>query len=242
VNRFVYGLSKWITRPTLWLFGRARAHGSGHVPATGGVLLVANHASFLDPPLLGSYCPRPVHFVMRSSLFGFWPLRWWFRQVGVIALDREGSARGAFAAGEAALREGKVLCIFPEGTRTRDGRVGPFKRGLQLLVERTQATVVPVGLRGTYAAWPPHRRLPRPRRLAVHFGSPCSPASVLAEGGLLRLRQQVVALCGESAGEGIAGRDTSAADSPHSAPVQPDGPAAASPRQMPSSAADPGSW
>ena len=188
--RFVCWL---ITKP---LF-RLTTDGQEHIPKTGPVVLVPNHGSFLDPPFSGICCPRPVRFMARSTLAHNRALGWWMRQVGVVLIDRAAPARATFGESIKILDAGLVMAVFPEGTRTRDGRLQEFKKGLLKLLDKTGAIVVPTGIIGAFEAWPRHRKLPRPRRCRVRFGTPMTAAEVCAAGGYERLRQAVATLSGQ---------------------------------------------
>lgn len=194
-------MRKWVLWPcrllTRWFFAgyhRTRVVGARAVPRTGAVLFVANHASFLDPPLVGCTAGRDVWHLARASLGKSSAFRWLLDSVGVRFVDRAGSARAGIAAAIEELRAGRALCMFPEGTRTPTGKVAAFRPGALLVLRRAPCTVVPVGVRGTFAAWPRTRKLPRPRRVSVHFGEPMSPAVVLADGGYEELRRRVATL------------------------------------------------
>jgi 1-acyl-sn-glycerol-3-phosphate acyltransferase len=173
---------------------RLTADGVEHIPATGPVILVPNHVSLLDPPFAGVYCPRPVRFMARSTLANSRVAGWWMRQVGVILIDRDAPARTTFGKSIEVLANGEVMAVFPEGTRSRDGRLQEFKKGILKLLDKTGAIVVPTGIIGAFEAWPRHRKLPRPRRCRVRYGSPMSAAEVCAPGGLERLRRAVADL------------------------------------------------
>jgi 1-acyl-sn-glycerol-3-phosphate acyltransferase len=173
---------------------RLRIEGREQVPATGPVLLVANHASYLDPPLVGISSGREVNFLAQAGLAGFLPLRWWMRQVGVTLIDRDAPSKEALRRIADSLTAGEVVGLFPEGTRSADGAVGPFKSGVEFLVRRTGAVVVPIGLDGAHRAFPRRAWLPRPRRITVRFGAPWGPEKVLAPGGVDALRAHVAGL------------------------------------------------
>ncbi|PRI11537.1 1-acyl-sn-glycerol-3-phosphate acyltransferase [Leucobacter massiliensis] len=169
----VFTIGRAVLRPLLWLRFRPRVTGREHVPASGPVLLVSNHLSGLDTILIPSCSPRKVQFLAKASLFRSRLGGWFFRQIGAIPVHREASAaaQAALEAGRRVLAEGHVFAVFPEGTRSRDGRLSPGKPGAAWMALETGAAVVPVGLIGT------NRRLREPRagrreRVAVRFGPP----------------------------------------------------------------------
>ncbi len=195
MTRIVYGISAWLLWVFCKLWFRLRYVGSANVPAKGGVLLVSNHASFLDPLLAGTGAGRSMHFMARSTLGSIPIVGWWMRAVGVIFVDRDTPSRRSMELTYEALLAQRAVCIFPEGTRSRDGSLSAFKRGLLLLLKKSGATVVPVGIRGSFLALPPGKLIPRPRHCSVHYGEPMSAQEVMQPGGLDALRQRVADLC-----------------------------------------------
>lgn len=193
-SRFWWLLSKYATLAFCRVWFRLRVEGREHVPAAGAVLLVANHASYLDPPLVGISCRREVNFLAQAGLAGFAPLRWWMRQVGVTLIDRDAPSKESLRLIADSLAAGEVVGLFPEGTRSADGAVAPFKSGVEFLVRRTGALVVPIGLDGAHRAFPRRAWLPRPRRVTVRFGAPWGGDKVLAPGGVDALRAHVADL------------------------------------------------
>jgi 1-acyl-sn-glycerol-3-phosphate acyltransferase len=154
------------------LLFRVEGRGTEHVPAEGPVLIVANHSSVLDPPLVGGMCPRQLTFLAKAELFripGFGGL---IRRLGARPLRREGADPSALRTARRVLAEGKALLVFPEGTRGEEGRLREAKPGAALLAVQSGATVVPVYVSGSGRAWPRGRRLPRPAKVVVTFGAP----------------------------------------------------------------------
>ncbi len=209
---WVYRSSRAVAHTAIRILFRFRAHGTENVPTTGPLIVAANHTSFLDPLLVGCALPRPIHYVMRANLLRVPILGWWFRAVGTIPVDRDAPGRGAIDAALTGLENDGVLCVFPEGTRSRDGRLNPFKRGLLLLARRSGASVLPTAVTGSFAAWPAHRRLPRLRRCAVHYGKPMTADELLAEGGLEQLRLRIAAMSGQSLADPDSNSDLDPAD------------------------------
>jgi 1-acyl-sn-glycerol-3-phosphate acyltransferase len=193
-SRFWWWLSKWSVLLFSKVWFRLRVEGQANVPPSGPVLLVANHASYLDPPLVGTTAGRWVAFLAQAGLAKFGPLRWWLTQMGVTLIDRSAPSTAALRMVADCLAAGEAVGIFPEGTRSSDGSVGPFRNGVEFLVRRTGATVVPIGLDGAHRAYPRKAWLPRPRKLIVRYGEPWPAAQVLAPGGVEALRARVAAL------------------------------------------------
>jgi 1-acyl-sn-glycerol-3-phosphate acyltransferase len=141
----------------------------------GGMLLVSNHQSFLDPVLVGMSMPRPLHFLARQSLFRSPGFRELIRALGAHPLQRGRMDPAAIRTVLRLLRGGRWLLVFPEGTRTRDGSLGRFRPGSAELAARAGVPVLPVCIEGAHRAWPRHQPLPRPARVAVAYGDPLYP-------------------------------------------------------------------
>lgn len=161
---------------TAWL--RYRARGVEKIPASGGGLILANHQSFLDPFLVGLPLSRPVSYLARDSLFRVPVVGWILRKTYVIPINREAATTTSIKAAVERMRHGFLVGIFPEGTRSGDGTVGPFKPGFVALVRRGKVPVYPVGVAGAHEAMPRGRFLLRPRRVTVVFGDPLTPDEI----------------------------------------------------------------
>ena len=153
---------------------RWRATGQGNIPATGGVLLVSNHLSFLDVILLGIPLRRPLNYVARSTLF-VWILGWFIRSVGAFPIQREGMGASGMKETLRRLRAGGIVTLFPEGTRSYDGQLGPLKPGIAVLVQRVGVPVVPAGVAGMFEVWPRSQPFPVPHPVRIHYGRPIYP-------------------------------------------------------------------
>ncbi|MBN2507468.1 MAG: 1-acyl-sn-glycerol-3-phosphate acyltransferase [Verrucomicrobia bacterium] len=151
------------------------------VPAAGPVILAANHASFIDPPLVGAGIRRMVHYLARDTLFNVPVMGGLLRLWRVVPVDREGGGGAGLKGIWDRLAEGGVILLFPEGTRTCDGRLRPAKAGVGLVVIKSIAPVVPVRVFGTYQAYGRHLRWPRPRRVMVKYGLPLDFRELRAE-------------------------------------------------------------
>lgn len=131
---------------------RLEIKGGEHVPPEGPVICVANHANLLDPIFLGCSLKRTVTFMAKDELFRVPVLGWIIKKFGVIPVKRGTGDRGAFRSAMQALREGKMLGMFPEGTRYRDGKIHPLRPGAALLAVHTGACILPVLIYGTHRA------------------------------------------------------------------------------------------
>jgi cytidylate kinase len=151
---------------------RLEGRGMEHVPPRGPVLLVSNHSSFLDPPLVGGVCPRQLTFLAKAELFGVPGFGRLIHALNARPVRREGADAAAVRVALRALEQGGALLVFPEGTRGPEGRLREAKPGAALLAVLSGAPVVPVLVRGSGRAWPRGRRLPRPAKVRVTFGPP----------------------------------------------------------------------
>jgi 1-acyl-sn-glycerol-3-phosphate acyltransferase len=176
VSRMPYFLLKHIfLGPLLRLLYRLRGSGMENVPRTGPCVLAANHLSFVDSLFMPLLCPRPVVFLGRAEFFDHPLTGWLMRAANVIPVRREGGGAGeaAIRAGLEALRQGKVVGIYPEGTRSPDGRLYRGRTGVARLALEGRAPVIPVAIRGTDRVMPVDARLPRlTGPVEVEFGEP----------------------------------------------------------------------
>lgn len=163
------------------LYFRWRVIDADNVPASGPVILASNHASFLDPPLVGAAANREINYLARESLFRFPGIGWLLRKVNAVPVDREGGGAAGLRAIFDRLLKGGAIILFPEGTRSPDGKLQKAKSGIGLTVIKSEAPVVPVRVFGTFEAYSRHHRIPRPRKVAVRFGKPMEFAALRAE-------------------------------------------------------------
>ena len=177
---FVVGRA--VLRPLIALVYRPRVLGREHMPATGPVLLVSNHLSMLDTLVIPCFAPRRVQFLAKASLFRGAIGGWFFRSIGAVPVTRDASAGvgAALTAGTAILEGGGVFTVFPEGSRSRDGRLYRGKPGAAWLALETRATVVPVGLTGTHRGLRDPATGRRPR-MQLRFGAPIELSDLTSE-------------------------------------------------------------
>ena len=153
------------------------------VPLSGGLLMVSNHQSHFDPPAIGSPLRRSTSFLARDSLFRFPGFRWLITTLGADPIKRDASDTAAMKRTIELLENGHAVLVFPEGTRTPDGTIKPFKRGVAILIKRARCKVVPVAIEGAFNAWPkgdrPHFTR---RRIAIAYGEPIDSQELIADG------------------------------------------------------------
>ena len=132
-------------------FYRVRVQGAANLPDTGGVLIVCNHVSYLDPVLIGTFSPRPVRFLSWDGFERMPVMRQVMRLMGTIPVDAS-RAKDAVARAEEALRRGEVVCIFPEGNVTRNGALLEIRRGFELIARRAGCPIVPAWVDGKWGS------------------------------------------------------------------------------------------
>lgn len=166
--RFGYKLS--------WLLGRLffsfKVIGRDRIPTRGGCILAMNHESYLDPPLAGMCCRRPIYFLARKTLLQWPVLGSIFPKVNVVPVDQERADMSALKTIIKLVRAGECTIVFPEGGRTLDGRMQPAQPGLGLVIAKTLAPVVPMRIFGAYEAFPIGAKAPRIRPIRIVVGEP----------------------------------------------------------------------
>jgi len=181
----------------LGLFHRFRAYGRELLPKDGGLLIVSNHQSFLDIPAIAVATPRHVAFVARATLARSRFLDWLMRESGCVLIRPNTPDRAALEGMIAHLQAGDCVGVFPEGTRTPDGKLGVFRAGAVVAARRARVPIVPACIRGAFEAWPRSQALPRPRRITVRFGAPIAADS---EEPLEQARRVIEGFLGEPPG------------------------------------------
>ncbi|MFP5019278.1 lysophospholipid acyltransferase family protein [Pseudonocardia phyllosphaerae] len=172
-------LIRYVLAPLVRLVWRPRVHGADRIPLRGPVVLAANHRAVFDTVIIPLVAPRPVAFLGKAEYFTGRGLRGrlvasFLRGLGYVPVDR-GNARAGLAAldaGRGVLDDGGAFGIYPEGTRSLDGKLHRGHTGVASLALSTGAVVVPVGLRGTDRVQPVGHRFPRPARIEIRFGAP----------------------------------------------------------------------
>lgn len=173
----VYGVSHALIQVLYDICFRGDAEGVEHFPSRGGFILAANHASHLDPPIVGLRVPRQVCFFARKTLWKPGLAAWWLSAVGCIPVDRDGGTDvSAIKRVLEALRRERVIILFPEGTRSPDGLLQAPKSGIGLIACRSGAPVVPARIFGSFRAFGREGRLRLGAPVSVTYGRPLRPA------------------------------------------------------------------
>ena len=159
---------------------RLKARGVEKIPPHGAALLLINHQSFLDGMVVGTPLARPISFLARDSLFRVPIVGWILRNSYAMPVNREAASSSSLRLAADRLKRGFLVAIFPEGTRSLDGQIGPLKPGFIALIRRADVPVFPVGVAGTRAALPRDAWFPRPKPCRVVFGDPI-PHEILAK-------------------------------------------------------------
>jgi 1-acyl-sn-glycerol-3-phosphate acyltransferase len=178
---FCYGCGWWFFRAVFAGYFRWRVFNPERVPMSGPVILAPNHASYIDPPLVGAGLRRQINYLARDSIFHVPILAAILRSWEVVPVDRDGGTGRGLKQILNRLEQGGAIILFPEGTRSRHGDLNPARSGIGLAVIKSKAPVVPVRVFGTHDAFGPHRRLPRPRRVTVKYGKPMMFEALRAE-------------------------------------------------------------
>jgi 1-acyl-sn-glycerol-3-phosphate acyltransferase len=205
VPEFAMRFLSWVLVRTLY---RLRARGIEHVPDEGAAIIVCNHVSYMDALILAAAIPRPVRFVMYYRIFEIPVMRWIFRSAKAIpiagAKEDPALMQRAFDANDAALAEGELVGIFPEGALTKDGDIAAFKSGIEKVLAKRAVPVVPMALRGMWSSMWSRRdgrlgRMRLPRRVRAHVEVIAAPA--MGGSGLTAamLEAKVRALRGDAA-------------------------------------------
>ena len=173
IGRFLYAFSVFASRFMAIVYFRHSCSGKEHIPQEGGFLLAVNHASFLDPVLVGCVVPRPIHYMARRTLFKKGPANWFLRHVyNCVPVDRGSLRRDTYREVVEILRADRGCLIFPEGTRSKDGRLTPLKQGVVRLALQGGVPVVPAYIHGSGRALGRGKLFPRPAKIHVQFSPP----------------------------------------------------------------------
>ena len=171
-----------------------KAYGVRNIPRRGGVLLVSNHQSLLDPMLLGARVPRAMSYMAKSELFRNKAFAALIRSVGAFPVRQGAGDVGAIKETVHRLQEGGMLNIFPEGSRTEDGEIAAMQNGVALVVRRAGVPVVPAAIVGSFEAWPKGRRLFRRYPIRIVYGPPLDVSGLKGEQVIQQIDQAIRSL------------------------------------------------
>lgn len=226
MSSLLYGILWMLVRGLAHLFFRFRVEGQEHVPKQGGVLLAANHASYLDIPILGCAVRRRLWYLGRRDLF-FPRLRPLLQALGWIPIRADRLDRKGFELAIELIRQGKAVVIYPEGGRSLTGKLRAGKPGIGIVVAQTGCPVIPVHIGGTYDVLPPGASWPHLRPLSVRFGQALSfdgKLGALSEKAFYRevsrrVMLKIAELGGVEPPRETKPRGTSSADATHEPPA-----------------------
>ncbi len=173
----LYGISHYMLCQTYAMFFRGEVEGTAHLPRSGAFLIASNHASHLDPPFVGCQVPVQMAFFARKTLWKPGLASWWLDGVGTIPVDRDGGSDvAAIKRVLGALKQNRPVILFPEGTRSPDGKLQTPKPGVGLLACRTAVPVVPARIFGSFEAFGRDGKLRLGTPVDVVFGKPLQPS------------------------------------------------------------------
>jgi 1-acyl-sn-glycerol-3-phosphate acyltransferase len=191
----LYPVARAVLKPVFNACWKVKTSGLEHIPAEGPAIFCPNHLSVIDSFFLPLVLPRQIFFVGKSEYMDSWKTKYAFPAMGMIPIDRGGGSATERALDTAArvLERGMFFGIYPEGTRSRDGKLHKGHTGPARLALRTGAPIIPVGMKGTLDVQPPDAKLPRPgKAVEVNFGPPVHPDKYRnSESDHLALRQMI---------------------------------------------------
>lgn len=187
-NTTIFKITKFtIVNPIFKVYFRGKVIGGEKVPATGKLIIVSNHASVFDPPLLACGVNRPVSFMAKQELFSAPAFGNLITALGAYPVDREKGDRSAIRQAMMRIDTGWATCLFLEGTRTPDGRIYEPKMGAALISAKTQAPLLPVCLIGTEKILTPHHKFPQSVPVTIKIGDLIQPPTSSNKNELLRI-------------------------------------------------------
>ena len=173
--RLYYRFCRFWCQTLFILLVRGRVFGTARVPRTGPVILACNHQSFFDPVLATLALPRECDYMARDTLFANRFFRRLILSLNAFPIRRGEADVAAIKETIRRLRAGRLVTMFPEGTRTEDGRIGPLLPGVGSIAKKAKVPIVPVLIEGAYDAWPRHRKFPGGGTVGVAYGEPIYP-------------------------------------------------------------------
>lgn len=179
LNMF-YSIVKGMLSILIWLFFKFKVFGVENIPKEGGVIIASNHASYLDIPFLACGIGRSCDFVAKSELFSNRVFGWILKRLGTFPVKRGSIDRWAISETIRRLGDGRVIVIYPEGARSKDGRLSEPKRGIGMVVALSGAKVIPSFIMGTDSVLPRGAKRIRPNPVRLYLGSPLDFSSLIS--------------------------------------------------------------
>ncbi|MCF0248479.1 MAG: 1-acyl-sn-glycerol-3-phosphate acyltransferase [Synergistes sp.] len=180
-RNFIYYITRVLVTVYFTLYHRLEVFGKEKIPGDRPVIVASNHASYLDPPVVGyAFFPNYLKFIALDRLFKFPPFGYYLRKMGSVSVSQQNknSSAGLLRLVMGFINDGYNVFICPEGNRTEDGKLQPLEGGVAILSLKTGTPVIPTYVSGTYRALSRHMTFPRPCKLTVTFGDPIDPASL----------------------------------------------------------------
>ena len=178
VHLIWYEFARSVLRLIFYPLFLITARGQKNVPRKGPVMLVSNHQCYFDPMFCQLPLNRHMYYVARSTLYNHKLFGMLLSTLNTIPIRRGEADVGAIKKIISVLKEGKVVCLYPEGERTLDGRIGNIKAGFSLLSRRSKAVVIPVAIEGAFECWPRHKKYPKLGRVYVKYGEGFTPQQI----------------------------------------------------------------
>jgi len=178
LQKVIYQLTRLLALLYFKLYHRLSVYGRESVPSDRAVILASNHASYLDPPVVGlGFYPRHLRFVSWDRLFKLAPMRYFLLQMGAVPVSQtdKTSSAALLRMVMSFLEDGDSVYIAPEGHRTYDGNIAPLEGGVAVLSLKTGAPVIPTWVGGAYRAMSRHMSFPRPYKITLTFGPAIDP-------------------------------------------------------------------
>ncbi|MDR1510008.1 MAG: 1-acyl-sn-glycerol-3-phosphate acyltransferase [Synergistaceae bacterium] len=179
-ERVFYHFTKCLFRLFFTLYNRLETRGLDNIPKNTPVIVASNHASYADPPLIGCVFPGRLRYLAKESLFRVPLLGFFIRALGAVPVKREDSQRAGAVMKNLLymLKNGDSVLLFPEGSRSPDGRIKPLEAGAAYLSVKAGVPVLPVYVSGSFYAWPRGKMFPRPSKLTLTVSRPIYPDGV----------------------------------------------------------------
>ena len=190
---FFYLVAKYFLRGFFFLYNRVDVFGREHIPLSGPLIVASSHSSNLDPPLVGAFFPMRLRYLAKDSLFKNVILKTIIQTLGAISVSREDSQKAASVLKLllSCLQDGENVLLFPEGTRSSDGKLQKLEGGVAFLSLKAMVPIVPVYVGGSFAACP-RGKMPRPSKMRLHWGKPIYPQMIAEEVGERGAREEIL--------------------------------------------------